>query len=522
MSALTFPCGAAEVAVGPDGTVTATLPGAAPTLLVTGGLLVHAADGRPLLPGPPEVRADEDEVELAWSTGALTLVVRHTFAVGWGLRVALSAGGEQAIDLRDPLLTWRTPDDRPAWALAAGAAGSYAVLPADGAGPLLGGVLRSGALPAVDPAGLHLGPVRLAAGARYVVQWQWDLHPGPRGLSRGRHPQVPRRLDLAVDEVVVVEATEDEALVLPDGLEAEHARGQVELSGVQPGRYPVELRAARGTTAYELRVGPPLETLLADRALVALEQPRTAAGIVRLADGDAALAVQRALAAAVLPDTELAEEALDLHTARLPDGDALDPRTVGYLCGEHTRTGDPALLERAERAVLVAASPEPGLGLAATQLCLALLLAGRPVAPVLQHLAGLAAAADRRASAAPLVAQASLLELEVVTTARRGPADGAAGSVRVRERVAALGGWLGAGLTGRAVRPLPVDQLAHLCAVLALLPEPAAAVHRTRWGCTAHVLAAGGRVSVLERVAWDGGPEAGPALSWLLLGTRAD
>ncbi len=93
---------------------------------------------------------------------------------------------------------------------------------------------------------------------------------------------------------------------------------------------------------------------------------------------------------------------------------------------------------------------------------------------------------------------------------------------RLRDRVAALGGWLGAGLTGRPVRPVPLDQLAHLSAVLALLPEPASVVHRTRWGVTAHVLAERGRVSVLERVGWEGGPDAGPALSWLLLDTRAE
>ena len=58
--------------------------------------------------------------------------------------------------------------------------------------------------------------------------------------------------------------------------------------------------------------------------------------------------------------------------------------------------------------------------------------------------------------------------------------------------------------------------------MLALLPEPAAAVHRTRWGCTGHVLAAGGRATVLERIGWEAGPASGPALSWLLLGTRAD
>lgn len=521
MSDLTFRCGAAEVVVGRDGTVRATLPGAEPEQLVSGGLLVEAVDGRPLLPGPPEVRADDDEVELAWSAGSLSLVVRHTFVAGWGLRVALGAVGDAPVVLEDPLLSWRVPAARPAWALAGGAAGSYAVLPADGTGPLLGGVLRSGALTGVDADGLHLGPVRLGPGERYVVQWQWDLHAGPRSLSRGRHPQVPRRLDLALGEVVVADATEDEALVLPAGLEAEHGRGQVELSAATPGRYPVELRAARGTTAYELRVGPDLDELVVERALAALEQPRTAAGVVRLPDVDAALVVQRALAAGVLPEPELAEEALDLHTARLPEGDALEPRAVAHLCGEHTRTGDPTLLDQAERAVLLAPAPLPGLGLAATQLCLALLLAGRAVAPVLQHLTRLAAAADRPAAAGPLAEQASLLELEVVTTARGGPA-GAAGSPRTRDRVTALGGWLGAGLTGRAVVPVPLDRLAHLCAVLALLPEPAAAAPRTRWGVTAHVLAAGGRASVLERVAWEGGPAAGTALSWLLLAARAE
>ncbi len=522
MSELTFACGAAEVVIGRDGTVTASLPGASPAVLVVGGLLVSAADGRALLPGLPEVRADDDEVELAWSAGPLALVVRHTFAAGWGLRAALSASAGERVSLPDPLLTWRVPEERPAWTLAAGEAGSFAVLPADGHGPLLGGVLRAGALPRAVPAGLHLGPVRLAPGGRYVVQWQWDLHPGPRSLGRGRHPQVPRHLDLAVDEVAVVDAGDDEALVVPPGLAAERSRGQVGLSASFPGRYPVELRAARGTTAYEVRVGPPLAELVAERALAALEHPRTAAGVVRLSDVDAALVVQRALGAAALPDSELAEEALDRWAARVPEDGLLDPRTVAYLCGEHTRTGDPVLLDRAAEAVLHADAPAPGLGLAATQLCLALLLAGRPVAPVLEHLSALAAAGTRPPRASPLPEQATLLELEVVTTLR-GPAAGPDGWVdRLRDRVSALGGWLGAGLTGRPVRPLPLDQLAHLCAVLALLPEPASVAHRTRWGVTAHVLAARGRVSVLERIGWEGGPDAGPALSWLLLGTRAE
>jgi hypothetical protein len=83
--------------------------------------------------------------------------------------------------------------------------------------------------------------------------------------------------------------------------------------------------------------------------------------------------------------------------------------------------------------------------------------------------------------------------------------------------VASLGGWLGGGLKGRAVSPLPVDALAHLAAVLALLPESVSAQLRPHWGCSAHELARRGQAEVLCRL----GPDAaGPALSWLLLGTR--
>lgn len=516
---LSFPWGQARVDLASDGSVAVLLPARGPDVLVTGGLLVRVGDGAPVLPGPPEVRSDADEVELVWAGDHLAVIIRHTFAAGWGLRVALSNPGNETTRLDDALLSWQVPDGYPAWALAAGAVGSYAVLPPTGTGPLLGGVLRMGALPAVDAAGLHLGPVVLPPGGRYVVQWQWDVHPGPRSLGRGRHLEVPRRLNVEVGEVVTVDADEDEALVLAAGLESERTRGRLELSAGTPGRYPVEVRSARGTVGYELRVAASLEEVLALRAFAALEQPRTAAGVVRLADIDAALAVQHALATAALSDAELAEEALDLFTARLPE-DGLDARTVGYLGGEHARTAEPGLLERATRTVLAAGAPQPALGLAATRLSLALLLAGEPVAPVLAHLAGLAAAADREPFAAPLSVQAALLELEIVTTTRGEPAH--PGPDRVAARVAALGGWLGAGLTGRSVRPLPLDRLAHLSAVLALLPEPAAALHRGRWGCTAHELARRGRAEVLDRIGWNQDPAAGTAVSYLLLGLRPD
>jgi hypothetical protein len=110
-----------------------------------------------------------------------------------------------------------------------------------------------------------------------------------------------------------------------------------------------------------------------------------------------------------------------------------------------------------------------------------------------------------------------MLELEVVTMDRALTEGRARADSTVTERVVALGGWLGAGLKGRAVTPLPVDELAHLAAVLALLPEPVSAGLRQRWGCTAHELARRGRNEVLCRL---GSEAAGPALSWLVLGAR--
>jgi len=516
---LSFRCGPGRVELAASGTVTAVLHDSAPEVsyLDSAGELRVAVDGAPLAWSSPAVSVDADEVEVTRSGGLLRLVVRHTFGDGWGLRVALTNEGPDVLTLDDPVLTWRVPPDRPAWALAAGAAGSYAVLPPAGVGPVLGGVLRLGALTDADADGLHLGPVRLEPGGRYVVAWQWDFVATPRSFERGRHPDVPRRLDLLVDEVAAIAAGEDEALVTTPGLDAETVREGVELSALEPGSYGVELRSARGVTAYELRVGAPLETVLAQTAATLLDRPRTASGVVPLPDVAAALVVQRALAAGGLADPVTAEEALDLVAARLPEDGPRDGTTLAFLCGEHSRTGDPEPLDQASRAVLAAAQPVPGLGLAATELCLALLLAGRSVAPVLDHLVRLARAAGSRGPSGSLTDQAALLELAVVTMARPASEGLPRDADAVAARVAGLGDWLGAGLKGRAVSPLPVDQVAHLAAVLALLPEPVSAALGHRWGCTAHELARRGQAEVLCR--WPDAPAAS-ALAWLVLGSR--
>lgn len=520
MSGHSLRWGAARVDLSGAGTVTAVVHDADPgaSYLSTAGELRVVQDGVPVVWSAPELAVDADEVEVTRTAGPLRLVVRHSVGARWAVRLVLGNSGDRPLTLDDPVLTWQPPADQPAWALAAGAAGSYAVLPADGRGLVLGGVLRLGALAAVDDDGLHLGRLLLEPQSRYVVQWHWDFHPDARSFDRGRHPDVPRRLDVLVDEVVTVAADEDQALVAAAGLELETVRDTVELSGAEAGEYLVELRSARGLTHFALGVAEPLEAVLQQHAVAVLAGPRTAAGVVRLADVDAALAVQRALASGLLAEPELAEEALDLFTVRLPEDEQPGPRMVGYLCGEHSRTGDPELLDRAADAVLGADGPGPGLGMAATELCLARLLRGEPLAPVLDHLARLAGEAGLVPAAAPPAAQAAVLELEVVTMARTGPPPSRGGPAGdVTARVAALGGWLGAGLKGRAVRPLPVDVLAHLVSVVALLPENLGAALRPRWGCSAHELARRGQAGVLRRL--DSG-RPGPALSWLVLGAR--
>jgi len=526
---LTFRSGPALVELSAAGVVTAVGHAAhpGPGYLTSAADVIVWAGGAPLVWSAPVLEADADEVEVARTSGELRVVVRHSFAAGWGIRVALSNGGDAELVLDDVLVTWQAAPQRPTWALAAGAAGSVAVFATDGRAPLLGAVLRLGSLERVGADGLHLGRIVLAAQGRYVEQWHVGFHATAHAFDRGLHPDVPTELDLELGESTVIATTEDEAMVLGEGLAADPVRGGQELTPGSAGSHRVEVRSARGSTVYELRVAERWDELLEAAAAAALDSPPSGSGVVRLAGLDSALVVQAALARGVVADAYAAEDALDLFGVRLPEDDHLDSRTVGYLCGEHDRTGDPELLHRATRAVLSSWRAEPGLGLVATQLCLALLLAGQPVSPVVEHLRALVAEAELAPGAGPVAEQAALLELEVVTMSRADTAAGPAarGPSRsqgwqlgaVPARVSALGSWLGGGLRGHAVPPLPIEQLAHLSAVLALLPEPVSAGLRPRWGCTAHELARRARTEVLTRLERS---TPGPAHAWLVLGSR--
>jgi len=152
------------------------------------------------------------------------------------------------------------------------------------------------------------------------------------------------------------------------------------------------------------------------------------------------------------------------------------------------------------------------VGLAGARICLSRILTDRPVAAVTDHLARLARTPPAGRS---LLDQAAVLELNLLTMAR--PA-GRSDLRRVTAVLAAVGPWLGAGLKGRAVRPLSPDARAYLAAVLALTSEEISSSMRRGWGTSAREL---GDDALAEAMAGLAGQPARPAHGWLVLGGPA-
>ncbi len=501
-----FPFRAGEVTLGAGGEiVSVTARPGGPTYLVGGGHVVATIAGRQIQLAVTAVTVDIDEVELRGHLHhGVTVTVRHSFAAGWGVRLVLAndASGPIALEAR---MGWVSGPDCPAWALPAGATGGYAVPAPDGAGPLLGGELTRGSFAEVDAEWVGLGRIELPPLGRYVVQWQWDWYPSPARFERGRFLSVPRQLVLRAGEIARITADDDEAVVAR-GVDLARVGGEWELAMTGPGRVPVQVSSARGVTAYDLTWVAPVEEVLAEIGVSLVPG--------RLADVDAALAVQHVLARGETEDPEAAEDTLDRFTGRLLDAaPALGPREIGYLSAEFERTHETEVLDAAAAGLLEVATPIAGVGLAATHLCVAAMVAGRPVEDLLGHLAGLAAMAVPGPGLADLAARLELLAV--------GPGRGTSAELlvwaEVEELLDRVGSWLGAGLRGRPIRPLPVDDLAHLSVVLGLLPEEVGASTRRAWGMSPHALARKTEAEVIARLA---GEPPRAAYGWLVLGCR--
>ena len=521
---LTFASGPGQIACDASGRVTSVRHERNPELSYLTGVVLEGleVDGRTLEPREPEVLVDADEVEYVYTwPDRLRVVVRHTFALGWGLRLAFSSLAEVAQSVDRAELRLQPGPDTVAWALALGSTTAYALLPARESGPVLGAVLRRGSVERAGEGGLELSAFELRAGARYVAQLQWDWYPRPRDFGQERYPEAPSALYLTAGESVQVRVDEDVAVLAPEDVDVTQTGEMLDLVA-EPGTYSFELRSARGTTAFDLQWVPPVDQFLTSRVPTVLSGPRAAAGVVKLAGVADALLVQHALAHNQVDDQDEAADALDLFGARrggvdAQQPDALGPLEVAFLCREFDRLGDGELLAEASELLLGLPAPLPGLGLAATQLCLRLIVSNQSTRRVLERLPWLLARLDEapRSSVSTVAAE---LELMAVTSA--GP--GAAGAVPttaagVSTRLAALGTRLGAGLTGRAVSPLPVDQLSHLVTVFQLLPDGLSAGLTAQWGCSAQALAGRALPELLARLE---GERVGLAHAWLVLGAQ--
>ena len=236
-----------------------------------------------------EVEIDADEVAVRRRSAGLELTVRHSFSTGWTTRLLLVNTGSADYLLDRISLIVRPAVGHRVSAQAAGSRLCWAAQATDGEGPVLAARLAAGAVDRVTDEALELGPLRLAAGQRYVAQLRWELFATPRSVVVGPGRDVlVERTTYAVGESAQLPADPDAALVTPPGVavdvveDAEHAGREV--FAEEPGRHRVELRSADGDVRLDLSWVRPLAEQLATWASDVLAGPRTPAGIVALDD----------------------------------------------------------------------------------------------------------------------------------------------------------------------------------------------------------------------------------------------
>ena len=482
-------------------------------LLARGGLVTARVGGREVAWESAGLTTDVDELEVTrHSDVGIRATLRHTFDGGWRVRLLLHNPGPTAVGLDDVTLTCRAASATLTCAYAAGAEASYAVQPVGGDGPVLNGRLESGVQRRVDDDGLGLGSVRLEPGGRQVVRWRWEVLARPRDVPRsGARPATTWLTD---GQGVTVDATADVAVVAP-GLEQVSVAGGRELDASAPGEYPVELRSARGTTAFVLRWAPDLPELVSDAATAAMRGARARSGAVRLADAATGIVLQEVLDRAPLLDLDEAQDALDLLAGALSEVSRPDPLSLAFLAREADRSGDVMLLNRAYAELLAAPAPVPGLGLVAARIAVSTIRTGRPVHVLTEHLERLAWLEPRLRTAD--AGGGSGVELALLVGRRdAGPADEALAAA-----LRGLGAALGSGLPGEVTPPLPLDTLAYLAGVLSMLDDAAGASLVSWWGIGASELARGSATQARARIAEPGAADDQStrrrALAWLVL-----
>ncbi|QGN31629.1 hypothetical protein [Microlunatus sp. Gsoil 973] len=478
---------------------------------------------------PAGLITDVDETEARYAVADhphLEYTVRNSFSGHWQQRHMLVNTSSSPVRIN----RWLSPVAPAAgcvgWAAAIGGDAFWAVQPADGNGPLLTAELIQGSVTELvggDVPGLATGEIMLPANRRVVLQWRIDTAADTAHINRSRRPVLSGLIDLGMNEPYEI-ADADSAVVADDPVVVT-TEGDVQvLSTGRPGRYPVELRSGRGTTRIDLAWIPPVDELITDLSRSWLDR-RTAAGVGVVPGPGAALGLQQAVIGRLADDLDDAEDALALHTERLLGAAELSIMSQAYLAQESVRTGDPEPLRHARAAVLASDRPVPGLGLAATRVCLADLALGGSPAAVIARLRELAAESgndgDHR-SDDHLVRAAARLELITVI----GPSAARNTEETVRSAMA-VGAELGSGLPGARIGGLPAGPACYAAAVLDLLPDSLGADLERRWGVSAHTLADRIRTSALATTLFPpdaadrGSADLDETIGWLVLGRPA-
>ena len=483
-------------------------------LLTRGGFVTARMNGRDVAWESAGLTADVDELEVTRrSDVGIRATLRHSFDAGWRVRLLLLNPGPRALRLDDVTLTCRSAAATLTCAYADGAEAGYAVQPVSGDGPVLNGRLESGGQLRVDHDGLGLGSVRLEPRGRHVVRWRWEVVARPVDVPRfGARPATTW---LEGGQGITVDATPDVAVVAP-GLEQVPVAGGLELGAIVPGAYPVELRSARGTTAFVLRWAPDLPELVLDAATAAMSGARGRSGAVRLADAAAGIALQEVLDRPSVLDRDDAQDALDLLAGELSEVSRPEPLSLAFLAREADRSGEVMLLDRAYAALLATPAPLPGLGLVAARIAVSTIRARRPVRGLTAHLERLVRLEPRLRTTD--AGGGSGVELALLFGRRDvEPANGALAAALRR-----LGAALGAGLPGETAPPLPLDTLAYLAGVVTMLDDAAGAGLASWWGIGASELArrsaTQARARIAEPVTVDDQSTRRRALAWLVLG----
>lgn len=474
-----------------------------------------------------EMLTDVDETEARYVCSEqpeLKYTIRNSFAAGWLQRHVLVNSGDEPVSLSYLWLDLVPADGHVGWGSTTATESYWTIQPDDGSGPLLAGELTQGSVGVATDSGFYSPALVLEPGRSYVLQWRIGPCGDAAEVAASRQLHLPGWTDLPAGVPYEV-ADPDTAVVVEEPLLVQQEDAvQVVLSD-QPGRYPVELRSARGTGRLELSWVPSTDDLISRLSDGWLSGRRSSSGVPILPGGGAALGLQHAAISRLTDRGDEAEEALALHAARTLERDRLSIMELAFLAQEAVRTGDPDPLERARAGLLELTKPQPGLGMVAIRACLAELTMGGDPTMIISHLREVLARPVRRgrspkADDAPLRELAARLELTTVV----GPSGRADLRSALLFPILEIGAQLGSGLPGRRLGAEihPAAEI-YAAAVLDLTPDDLGVELEHHWPTTPHVLAERIRTAALAEVLW---PTVTPestdrlleSVGWLVLG----